>query len=301
MKKLLLCLVLTITLIYFSGCTTKIIEDSKPNIAVSIIPQESFVKAVGGDLVHVTTMIPPGNSPTNYQPTPMQIIDFSEADLYFTIGVPAEQANILPKALDLNKDIKIVSLADKTAAVYPHRVLTEEDSDEEGPHTSHTHVGTDPHIWLSPKRVMVMIDAIKDELILLDSENKSIYEKNAADYIAQLKSVDNEIVKALSNLNQKSFIIYHPAFGYFADDYGLEMVTIEADGKETTLKRIQDVINYARSENIKVVFYQEEFDGHQAEIIANEIGGATIQVAPLSPDYIENLKSITDTFKEVLQ
>ena len=296
MRKLFLFLILGIILINSGACTTRIIDDSKLNIAVSIVPQETFVKAVGGDLVDVITMIPPGYSPANYQPTPMQIIDFSEADLYLSIGVPAEKANILPKAAELNKNIKIVPLADKVSAVYSHHIISESGHNEE----NHTHIERDPHIWLSPKRVMVMIDVIKDELILLDPDNKSIYEKNAANYIAQLKSVDKEIVEILKGLNQKSFIIYHPAFGYFADDYGLKMVTIEENGKETTVKQIQTVIDFAKKENIKVIFYQEEFDGHQAEIIAKEIGGATVQVAPLSPNYIDNLISIANTFKQVL-
>jgi zinc transport system substrate-binding protein len=79
------------------------------------------------------------------------------------------------------------------------------------------------------------------------------------------------------------------------------MVRIEKNGKETSAKRIQTVIDYAKKEKIKIVFYQEEFDGHQAEIIATEIKGATIKVTPLSPDYIDNLKSISDTFKKVME
>ncbi len=302
MKKKLICLLTTITMVLSAACTTQLI-DTKPRIVVSIIPQKTFIKAVAGDMVHVITMIPPGYSPANYQPTPLQMTEFSKADLYFSMGVPSEEANILPKVTELNKNIKIVSLAEKSAAVYPYLYSTGTDdhNNSEQITEKHHHSGRDPHIWLSPKRVMIMINAIKDELIKLDPANRLIYEKNAADYISRLKSLDNTIINTLNGIKQRSFIIYHPAFGYFADDYGLNMVTIEENGKETSAKRIQSVIDFAKKEKIKVVFYQEEFDGHQASIIANEIKGATIKVAPLSPDYINNLKSIADTFKKVME
>ena len=92
MKKIL-CLLIVVIL--FTGCGEKEIKDKDIKIAVSIVPQETFVKAVAGDLVSVTVLIPPGNSPANYQPSPKQMIDFNEADIYFSIGVPTlENSNL---------------------------------------------------------------------------------------------------------------------------------------------------------------------------------------------------------------
>lgn len=298
-----------------SGCTKTeetASDKGKITIAVSIVPQETFVKAVAGDLVEVITMIPPGNSPTNYQPTPKQMVSFSKSKLYFSMGVPAEDSNILPKVKDLNENIKIISLDDIVGEVYPHRYFEgeyEEDHGEEhveeheGEHheEDHEHIGRDPHIWLSPKRVKIMINTIKDELTIIDPTNKSIYEKNAKAYIDKIEEVDKEIKGILSGSEQQSFIIYHPSFGYFAEDYGLEMITIEQEGKEATINRIREVVEFAKKENIRFVFYQEEFDSNQAKTIAKEIGGATIKVAPLAPNYIENLKRITNKLREVLR
>ncbi|MTI49229.1 MAG: ABC transporter substrate-binding protein [Firmicutes bacterium] len=285
-------------------------------VAVSVIPQEAFVKAVAGDLVNVVTMIPPGNSPANYQPTPKELEDFSNSSIYFSIGVPTEEANILPKAKDLNNDIKVVSLADKVGEVYPHRFFSEDEAHEHDEHDEHDeeddhddidheedhhHEGRDPHIWLSPKRVRVMINVIRDELTALDPSNKEIYEENAENYIQELDSVDQEIKDILSGVDQQSFIIYHPSFGYFADDYGLNMVSIEESGKEATMKRLQYVIDYAKENNIKFVFYQAEFDSQQARTIADEINGEVIQVNPLAFDYIDNMKKIAEKFNNILQ
>ena len=308
-----------ITIIFINGCGTKNIDNTHSNapgeekitVAVSIVPQETFVKAVAGDLVDVVTMIPPGHSPANYLPTPKQMTKLSEAQVYFSMDIPTEEANILPKLDDFNKELKVVSLADIVGEVYPHRHFDQGEEHEhhdvkEHEHNGvkehrHHHGGRDPHIWLSPKRVKVMIEAINTELGQLDPDNIAVYEKKATEYLAELDEIDNEIRETLSGLDEQSFIIYHPAFGYFADDYGLKMVTIEEEGKEATSKKLQEVIDFARKEEIRFIFYQEEFHNHQAETIAKEIGGATVKVAPLAPDYIENLRYISNKFKEVLQ
>ncbi|HCT64162.1 MAG TPA: ABC transporter substrate-binding protein [Lachnospiraceae bacterium] len=268
------------------GCSNGAKEEEvkeKPVIAVSIVPEQTFVKAVCGDLVDIVTLIPSGNSPENYEPTAQEMEKFSDASLYFSIGVPTEEANILPNV----GDVKVVSLQDEVAAVYEDRTF------ESGER--------DPHIWLSPKRVKVMVETIAKEMSELDPDNKQTYEQNAADYIAQLDDVDQEIKDALNGVESKSFIVYHPAFGYIADDYGLKMYALEEEGKEAAPQHLQDMVDFAKKENIKVIFYQEEIDSSQSEAFAEEIGGKTIQLAPLAPDYIDNMKKMAQTMAEAMK
>jgi zinc transport system substrate-binding protein len=262
-------------------------DKDKLKVAVSIVPEETFVKAVGGDLVDVVTLIPPGKSPENYAPTPEQMEKLSNAQLYFAIGVPTEEANILPTIKDMNNGMKLVKLQDAVAKVYPDRKF------ESG--------GRDPHIWLSPKRAVVMVETIKNELTSLDEKNKDIYEKNANEYIKQLTQVDNNIKESLAGLENKTIIVYHPAFGYFADDYGLKMIALEEEGKEATMQNLQKTIDEAKKQNIKVIFYQAEVDSRQSETFAEEIGGKAVQLDPLAANYIENLQKTADTFKNTLK
>lgn len=303
MKRLFVVVIVLIMMISFLGCATEVKSlHNKPIVAVSIVPQETFVKAVAGDSVEVVTMIPPGNSPANYQPTPQQMQKLSQASVYFAIGVQTEVANILPRIRDINENIKLVSLENQVAEVYAERFFEDGDDDEHEEENEHeNHAGRDPHIWLSPIRVRVMIEEIKDQLIEIDPENKEIYEKNAADYVTRLDEVDHEIRTTLNGLEKQAFIVYHPSFGYFADDYDLEMIAIEESGKEATAQRLQHVIDLAKEKGIKFIFYQAEFDSQQAQTIVQEIGGEAIMVEPLSPDYIENLKRIANSFKEVLK
>ena len=263
--------------------SSSIVPTEKPIIAVTIVPEQTFVEAVCGDLAEVITMVPPGNSPENYEPTPQEMKKFGNASLYFAIGVPTEKANILPNA----GNAKIVSLQDVVAAEYPTRKFESGEGD--------------PHIWLSPKRVKVMIKTIAGEMCQLDPANQDTYNSNADAYIKQLDELDQNIRAALANVRDKKFIVYHPAFGYLADDYGLTMYALEEEGKEATAQRLQDMIDLAKKENIKVIFYQAEIDSSQSAAFAEEIGGKTMQLSPLAANYIENLKSMADLMSEVMQ
>ena len=258
---------------------------SKPIIAVTIVPEATFAKAVCGDMAEVVTMVPPGSSPETYEPTPTQMEKFSDAKLYFAVGVPTESASILPKAKEI-KTMTVVKLEDVVAKTYAERKF---DSGER-----------DPHIWLSPKRAKIMVQTIAEKCGTIDPENKDKYLSNAEKYNAKLDALDKEISDDLKDVKSKKFIVFHPAFGYFADDYGLKMYALEEEGKEATASHLQDMVDLAKKENIKAIFYQEEIDSKQSQSFAEEIGGKTIQLEPLSADYINNLKKMADTIKEAV-
>lgn len=292
-------LMLAFCLVFIAGCSTngssastppaasETAESSptesaagKPIVAVSIVPQQALVEAVCGDLAEVITMVPPGNSPGNYEPTPAQLAELSDAVMYFTIGIPTETANILPEI----PDVAVVSFQDAVGAVYPDRTFASG--------------GRDPHIWLSVKRAIVMVETIADAMGELDAANKATYQSNAAAYIEQLEAVDQEISAIFDGIANKEFIVYHPAFGYFADDYGLTMYELEEGGKDATPVHLQDVIDLAKEKSIKVIYVQQEIDSSQADAFAEEIGGEAVQLAPLSGDYINNLRDMAKTLAE---
>jgi len=277
-----------ITLI-LSGCANKATTTEtteKPIIAVSIVPQKTFAEAVCGDMAEVIVMIPPGNSPSNYEPTPKEMEQFSNAKLYFALGVPTEEANIMPKAKEIN-EMKIIKLQDDVSEVYPDRELAPGKRD--------------PHIWLSPKRAVVMVQSIAREMGELDPTNKEKYEENAQLYITELENLDTQIKNALEDVKDRKFVVFHPAFGYLADDYDLQMYALEQDGKEATAQRLKEMVDLAKQENIKAIFYQAEISSKQAESFAEEIGGKTVQLAPLASNYIENLKNMVELMSEVMQ
>jgi zinc transport system substrate-binding protein len=304
---------LSVLAMLLSGCsnlprTRKSTEDQpKTYVAVGIVPLATFVQKVGGDQVSVMTMIPPGNSPANYQPSSQEMQALEEAALYFSLQMPTETANILPKLADYSSTMRIVDLQKAVADAYPLLAVSsshdeQQDGNEAEEDVTDGSVGADtheqaegsvdPHVWLSPRRVAIMVQRIADELAGLDPDHADMFQSNAAAYISELKSLDQEISKQLAGLKQKSFLIYHGSYSYFADDYGLDMIAIEIAGKQATPAELQHVIQYAKDHSIKTVFYQQEFDDQQAETVAEEIGGRAEQVAPLSSDYIGSLRAM---------
>ncbi len=282
----ILSLTFACSLFLASGCsnqqTSNDVEE-KAIVAVTILPQKAFVEAVCGDLAEVVTIVPPGNSPGNYEPTPQEMENFSRASVYFTIGVPTEKANILPKA----ENMEIVDLPAKVAEVYPDREFSPGKRD--------------PHIWLSPKRAKVMVETIAETMCILDTENTQIYQENAEAFLKELDRVDTEIKETFAGIHNTKLIVFHPAYGYFADDYGLEMYALQQDGKEATPQHLQDMTDLAEAENIKAIFSQAEIDSKQPDAFAEEIGGEKVILNPLSDDYILNLESMAEAIAGAMQ
>ncbi|NCD09534.1 MAG: ABC transporter substrate-binding protein [Negativicutes bacterium] len=280
-------MMLILTSLGITGCAGKgNTESKKPIVAVTIVPEKTFVEAVCGNLAEVVVMVPPGNSPENYEPNPKQMTQFAKAKVFFAIGVPTEKTNILPK-IDNAKNLKVVKLQEEVAKVYPERDIAPGERD--------------PHIWLSPKRAKVMVKVIALEMGKIDPANKEQYEKNAKAYLAELDGLDKDIQKTLENVANKKFVVFHPAFGYLAADYNLQMYALEEEGKEATPQSMQAVIDLAKKEKIKAIFYQAEISSKQAQAFADEIGGKTVKLEPLAANYIANYKNMVKLMAEVMQ
>ncbi len=278
-------LALSLTLFTFSSCNVAdsgelSLESDKITVAVSIPPQEEFIKEVCGDSVEVITMIPSGNSPENYEPTPQEIAKFSDSAVYFSIGVPTEEENIKP---NISENTKLVELDKTVGETYPDLKLGEE---------------RDPHIWLSPKRAVVMVNEIAKTMSEIDENNAEIYNANAKIYIEKIEKMDEELLKTSEQLSTKEFIVFHPAFGYLADDFGFTMHSLEEEGKEATPTHLAEMIDFAKENNIKVIFYQAEIDSSQSKSFAEELGGTSVMLDPLSPKYLENLQIMVNTISE---
>jgi zinc transport system substrate-binding protein len=286
-KKWRVLIPLGLCLVLLGGCgdadSTGVRDKDQLVVAVSIPPERAFAEAVCGDLAEIITVVPPGSSPETYEPTPLQQETFAETTIFFAIGVPVEANQVLPY------------LAEKTTVVHLENEVTTayEDLTLDG--------GRDPHIWLSPKRAVVMVQAIEREMSLLDPKNKNIYAANTAAYIEQLQALDAELAALTAGLTNRDFIVFHPAFGYLAADYGLNMYALEEEGKEATAGRLQDMIDLARERNIKILFSQAEADTNQAAAFAEEIGGEVIVLDPLSENYIDNIRTMMQAIVASLQ
>ncbi len=269
------------------GCNREAETTGKTVVAVTILPQAGFVEAIGGDKVEVVVMVPPGASPHTYEVTPDQMTKLSNAKMYAKVGSPVEfELAWMNKLIAVNKGMLVVDCSRGIA-------LTEsQDPDEPG---------LDPHIWLSVKNAKMMVQNICDGLGRVDAANKSYYEENCAAYLGKLTKLDSDLAEDLSGVSNRSFIVFHPAFGYFARDYNLKQIAVEQEGKEPDADYIVRLIEEAKEQDIRVVFVSPQYSTKSAESIAREIGGQVVIIDPLAKDFIDNMRAIESAMKQAMQ
>ena len=264
-------------------------------VFTSIVPQEYFVERIGGDRVAVQALVTPGSSPATYEPTPRQMAALSEATIFFRIGVPFENA-FIPKIERTMKGLRIVDtrkgITLRRMKAHHHYHGEREEADHAG-HGDHAHKGgSDPHVWLSPRLVKVQAQTIADALIASDPAGKAAYEKNLAAFLKDLDALDAHLVEALAPVKGKTLMVFHPAWGYFADAYGLEQEPIEIEGKDPSGRQVARMIDMAKDEGVRVIFVQPQFSKKSAKRIADAIGGAVVPIDPLARDYVGNLEQV---------
>jgi zinc transport system substrate-binding protein len=165
----------------------------------------------------------------------------------------------------------------------------------------HEHSGLDPHIWLSPPLVKIQARTILAALQEADPGTRSVYEANFKAFATQINRLDADLKKTFAGKTGLQFMVFHPAWGYFAHAYGLQQVPIEIEGKEPKPAQLKELIQHARKNDIKVVFVQPQFSSQSAEVVAREIGGQVAFVDPLAEDWMANLSQVADKFQAALK
>lgn len=274
-----------IILVFLISCQNKT-ENEK--IFVSILPQKHFVEKIAGNRFEVGVMVSPGMSPANYEPLPKQMLELSDANLFFRIGVSFEESWI-SKIKDINDKLKIVDTRKGIELRETDKFLHIESNHHEH---GHSHGNFDPHIWLSPTLVIKQVENITDALVNEYPNDKNEFERNSQLFIKELKSLKNKIELILSEVGSKEFMVFHPSWGYFADEFGLQQIPVEIEGKEPNPNELNKIISFAKEKGIKRIFAQKQFSSIVLEAISKELDGEVISIDPLAENYAENLKLI---------
>jgi zinc transport system substrate-binding protein len=267
----------------------------KLSVFVSIVPQKQFVERIAGDLVDVTVMVEAGSDPHTYEPRPAQMAALQGASAYFTIGLPFEDV-WMERIASSNREMRIV---DSAAGIT--RVMREEGHEhahESVPDEVHGHEhhegALDPHIWLAPGLVKIQAGNICQALAEIDPGNAERYRANLEAFTIELDLLSAETHSILDQSGATKFLVFHPAWGYFADEFGLQMISVERGGQEPSPSELAELIGFARENGITVVFAQPEFSTDAAGVIAREIGGSVVLVSPLSEDWAGSMRQITE-------
>ncbi len=274
---------------------------SSIGVFVSIAPQKHFVQKIGGTLVNVSILVPAGADPHTYEPKPRQMVELSKSALYFAVGVDFEKA-WLKKIAATHPRMRIVR-TDEGIAKIP---MTDQHRHEGNIHrhdkkTQHHDGAPDPHVWLAPAPVKVQAAHILKALVEADPKNRLPYTAGYDAFLKELDTLDGELKALFAGRKGEQFMVFHPAWGYFAEAYGLQQAPVEVEGKEPKAAQLQALIRRARERGVKVIFVQPQLSAKSAEMVAREIGGQVVRVDPLAENWDANMREVARKFRAALQ
>ncbi|MCD4786049.1 MAG: metal ABC transporter substrate-binding protein [Candidatus Eremiobacteraeota bacterium] len=292
--------------------TTDSPEKSQGKIVVitTILPLYDIARNVGGDIVEVKNLLPPGGSPHTYEPTVEDSRNIEDANVIFMVGLGLDTwMEKLTSAMGEKGKMKIFTLSDGV------KILSQTEVEEIGTHSgedSHNKEGAvNPHIWMDPMRMKKMAEDARDAYISIRPDQKEIFEQNCKIYQAKLDGLDKLYSEELSKFKKKDFITFHAFLGYLSKRYGLNEVAVisTSPGQEPDPRHIAEVIEILKKYRVKIVFAEPQFSPREAEAIAREINGKVAIVDPIGAlddpkrdTYVknmkENLKAFTEAFSE---
>lgn len=255
-------------------------------VLVTLAPYKFFVEQIAGNTVKVNLIVPRGASPHSYEPNARQILESSQADIWFLIGETFEDRAVQAltsyrthlRPIDMRKGIEMIS----------------EHADGHA-HCAH-HGCEDPHIWMSPRLVKKQGEEIAKTLIEVYPEYAELYCKNLEEFKKKLDDLDLEIIQILKGMKNRTLLVSHPAYAYYCRDYGLKQVSIEFEGKDPSPQQLTKVLQIARSSKSPFVYIQAQSPSKGARLVAAEIGAIVIDLDPLAEEYFDNMIQLSRTF-----
>lgn len=286
MQKYIFLIFSTLLLFSCQAGSKKSDTQKKTVLTVTIEPQRYFLEQLVGDVFMINTLVPPGSSPETYEPAPSVMVEMGNSLIYFMVGgLGFEQVWNERLAIN-NPSVTIVNCSENIGRL--------EEDEHTGDVHDHVHGDTDPHVWSSPRGVKIMAANMLEALVKADPENEEHYRANFVQFTRKINETDSLIRDKLTHAVSRSFIIYHPALAYFADEYDLHQHSVEFQGKNPSPAQIKTLVDLARREQIHTLFIQKGFDTKNMEVIAREIGAEVFEIDPLSYEWDKELLRITD-------
>jgi zinc transport system substrate-binding protein len=298
LKAILSTLLLAICL---AGCGAKKAAgkaDARPVLVVSILPQHYFASRIAGDRARIMTLVGPGQEPHSYEPTPKQMADLAAAKVWILSGTEFE-LGLRPKVEAIFPNLTIV---DGTQGVQFRTMEAHEDGDDEDDHGE----DIDRHTWLGHEPARIMAGYIMEALIDMDAgdaeaANAAIYRENYRELAGDMDREFAALREQLTPLRGTVVFVYHPAFGYFLDEFGIIQEAVETGGKEPTPRILSQLIDRAKRERPAAIFVQAQFPVHTAQAVADAAGAVLAPLDPLAPDWLANIRSMGEILQKTIR
>lgn len=296
MRKILY--LLFIIVLAATACSKHSAADSNDTIyAVSIEPQRWLLEQLVDSGAEIVTMLTPGSNPETYEPSLSRRALADNAVMYFATGaLPFEDA------LEASSSIPFVNTSEGIVPIYgthdhahSHHEHGKDHTHGDGHGDAHSHEGApDPHFWTSLSGAAAMARNMAASLTLLNPEDAPIYAKRLKALLTRLDSLNVGIAAELVDAPSKTFAVWHPSLSYFARDYGLEQLAVGQESKEMSARQTREIIDRAKTDSVRVFFFQKEFDARQAEAINKEIGSRLVTIDPLDYHLDRQLQTVAD-------
>jgi zinc transport system substrate-binding protein len=293
---------------------------------VGIPPQAYVVERIGGKHVAAQVLVKPGQDPHTFEPSPRQMMALGRARIYFEVGMPFEK-QLLAKIRQARPDLVVVDtsrgIKKRMMVGHHHDEADEQDhaqgevsaaapSQREGPahadEAGHREEGeaereeeADPHVWLSPPLLKVQAQNVAAALIAADAANAPDYRRNLDAFLKDVDATDERVRNVLAPYKGQSFYVFHPAFGYFGDAYGLTQEAVEVEGKSPSPRQLAELIRKARADGVHIIFVQPQFASASASAVAAAIDGAVVPMDPLAKDVLKNLDDMAVKIQAALK
>ena len=269
---------------------------AKTRIFVTVPPQAYLAERIGGDAVEVHTLVGKGQDPHTFEPTPRQAAALAGATLFFTVDIPFEK-QLAAKVAASNRNLRVV---DSTKGIVrlplpeEHHATHARDDHGDGNEA-------DPHLWLATANLRIMADNMTAAMSVAMPERKEVMHKNLAALKQEINELDKRLATTLAPHRGKTFYVFHPAFGYFAQAYGLKQKGVEIGGKSPTPRQLTALIRQAREDRVRTIFVQPQFDRKSADTVAQAINGSVAPIDPLDKEVLRNLAAIATAIDHSLQ
>lgn len=271
-------------------------------VAVTTIHAD-LVRQIAGDAAEVVSLLPPGIDPHDFEPTAADVERVARAEVIFTNGLNFETWFDKLRA-NAGGSAKVFELAHgvKTRTAAPHD--SDEDHDGNG-NDDHEDTGADPHIWQNPLNVKIMVENVRNGLNSVDNTNAAVYSERMREYVRELDTLDTWIKEQVSTIpaQHRKVITNHDAFGYYFDQYSLQLVgtVLPAFGttSEPSAQEIAALVIKINEQKVPAIFTENTLNPKLAEQLAREAGIKV--VSSLYSDALDSAGSGADTYLGMLR
>ncbi|MGM9694097.1 MAG: metal ABC transporter solute-binding protein, Zn/Mn family [Alloprevotella sp.] len=281
MKHLLPLLSLVLLAATWSSCS-ETPSDNRPTLTVSMEPLRFVTEAVAGDAYRVVSLMPKGASPETFDPTPRQLMELNSSQAVFMFGTMPFERSVLPRMTGSASGVALFEVAQDVKPL------------ETSGHAHDSSSGLDPHVWMSVRNLSLMAERVCNALCEVEPDSAEGFRRRLTQFQNEMTQLDETLSQQLKGLRHRAFLIYHPALGYFARDYALRQLPVELDGKEATAARLEQLVNAAKTDSVRVVFVSEEHPDRQAQRLAEMLQTPLVRINPLTADVKEELLRIAD-------